>query len=328
MNRNTFAAFCLLSAFASVFSARCRADSLQTYFDCLTNFETYAETVWTNANYSGAPPDAGYWGDGATTGNGGIRGNGGVAVLYATLCIAQPGDPKFTNRMARVRQALNYNAQTHLTGGFKAVNSTNWGWYAGANSPCSTTGADWQTALWTSEMGLACELVQSNLPVATVSNVQRVVANEANHRATIPPCSGFKSDTKAEENGWDSVMLAQAAAWMTNNVSATNWLLAAKQYLANTYAVADTTGDPLASWVTTTTLYGEFALENHGYFHTEYQYVAGEELGDAWLMARLADANIAAQLTPFAEHNVLNVWTNIQHGIERRTRPTYSAALF
>src|ERR1035437_1268973 len=101
----------LFCKFAVTGSAQ--TSSQQIYLQCLTNFETYAETIW---HTSGTIPDSGYWGDGGSTGNGGIRGNGGIAVAYAVLCLAQRGDPKFTNRIARVRQALNYDFNTHVTG--------------------------------------------------------------------------------------------------------------------------------------------------------------------------------------------------------------------
>ena len=295
-----------------------QTNSQQIYLQCLTNFETYAESIW-HTNTTGIP-DAGFWGDGGSTGNGGIRGNGGIAVAYATLCIALPNDPKFTNRLARVRQALNYDYNTHITGSYNTVSANKWGWSNGSLATCTSQGgSDWQTAEWSGSMGLACILVQTNLPAATVVGVQTVVASEANHRAVIAPCTRLLSDgdTKAEENGWDGNILALAASWMTNNASASNWLYAAKNYLANTYTVAypdlvtpNIIGDPLGSWVSTVTLFPSYALENHGFYHPTYEMVAGMSLGDSLLMARLANMNIAAQLQPFAEHNVMAVWTN------------------
>src|SRR6185436_671616 len=159
-------------------------------------------------------------------------------------------------------------------------------------------------------MGLACLLVQTNLPIATVSNVQRVVASEADHRAAIAPASGYISDTKAEENGWQGNILALAAAWMNLNSSGSNWLYGAKRYCANSYSVADTSGDPIGSWVSTVTLYPSFALENHGFYHPTYEMVAGMSCSDSLLMARLANSAAATQLQPFTEHNVMAVWTN------------------
>ena len=223
------------------------------------------------------------------------------------MCVALPGDSKFTNRLARVRQALNYDAATHVTGAYNTTSGNQWGW--------SGVSTDWQTPEWSGSMGLACVLVQSNLPAATVNGVRRVVVSEADHRAAIAPASGNVADTKAEENAWQGNILALAAAWMSASNHAPTWLAAAKKYLANTYTLADTNGDPLAAWDTTVTLYSDFALENHGFYHPTYEMVAGMSSGDSLLMARLADTNIAAQLQPFAEHNVMNVWTNNMSGM-------------
>src|SRR6185436_19084130 len=103
-------------------------------------------------------------------------------------------------------------------------------------------------------------LVQSNLPASTVSGVRTVIVSEADHRAGIPPATGFALDTKAEENGWQGNVLALAAAWMSTSNNASTWLNAAKSYLVNTYTVANTNGDPLAAWVTTQTLFPSYAL--------------------------------------------------------------------
>src|SRR5262249_8615767 len=99
--------------------------------------------------------------------------------------------------------------------------------------------------------------------------------------------------------------------WLSNSNNASLWLTGTKQYMANTYTVANTNGDPLASWITTTTLYPDFELQNHGFYYPVYQMVAGMELGDSLLFARFANPAIAAQLQPFAEHNVMNVWASL-----------------
>ena len=304
-----------------LFHGAASAQTSQTlYLQCLTNFETYAESIWHSATYTGAPSDSGYWGDGGNSGNGGIRGNSGIAVAYATLVMALPSDPRTSNRLSRIRQALNYDTGTHVTGAYTTVNGGKWGWSSGTQATCtSQSGADWQSAEWAGSMGLACLLMQTNLPAQTVTAVQTVVASEATHRASIPPCTRILSDgdTKAEENAWDANILTLAAAWMTNDVNTSNWLYAAKSYLVNTYTVSEpdlitpnTNGDPLASWISTVTVFPSYAVENHGFYHPTYEMVAGMSSGDSLLMARLADTNTAAQLLPFAEHNVMAVWTN------------------
>jgi autotransporter-associated beta strand protein len=309
---------CIWFLVSSAYPSFGQSSSQQLYLQCLTNFEAYAQTIW-HTNSVGIP-DAGYWGDGGSTGNGAIRGNSGIAVAYAVLCVALPNDPKYATRLTYLRQALNYDYNTHVTGGYNTTSGNKWGWSNGSLATCTSQGgSDWQTPLWSGSMGLACLLMQSNLPAATVTGVQTAVISEANHRAAIPPCTRILSDgdTKAEENAWDGNILALAAAWMTNNASASNWLYAAKSYLANTYTVAypdlitpNTVGDPLASWISTVTIFPSYALENHGFYHPTYEMVAGMSAGDSLLMARLANTNIAAQLQPFAEHNVMAVWTN------------------
>ena len=81
-----------------IYSSRASAQtsSQPIYLQCLTNFESYAETIWHPATYPGAPADAGYWGDGTSysANNGGIRGIGSIAVAYAVLVVALPDDPR------------------------------------------------------------------------------------------------------------------------------------------------------------------------------------------------------------------------------------------
>ena len=271
-----------------------------TYLQCLVDFQRYAETVWHTATYANSPPDSGYFGSGDSTSNNGIRADLGIAVAYGVLAQAYPDDPNRPAWIARIRQGLNYAANTHRSGANICVDGLQWG-------------HDWGSAMLTGHMGLACVLAQADLPAITVQACQRAIADEATYRAGIAPGSGYVGDTRAEDNAWDSNGLTIAAAWMASNTNAPLWLTAAKKYLANSYTVANTNGDPLASWITTVTLYPSFALENHGFYHPTYQMVAGMSLGDSLLMARLANPAIAAELQPFAEHNVLQVWTNLQH---------------
>ena len=64
----------------SLSGASARADTAQTYLDCLADFQRYGDSIWHAATYSNARENAGLFGDGNSTGNGGIRGSCGVAV--------------------------------------------------------------------------------------------------------------------------------------------------------------------------------------------------------------------------------------------------------
>ncbi|MDB6021073.1 MAG: Coagulation factor 5/8 type domain protein, partial [Pedosphaera sp.] len=290
--------FLMTVLFSSFTPAHADTNSAAVYLTCLINFETYAESIWHDATNANNPPDSGYFGDGASGGNGGIRGSCGVAVAYAVMAQALPADARRASRIARIRKAINYAANTHVSGTNVCIDGLKWG-------------HDWQTAMWAAHMGFACQLVQNDLPAATVTACQRAVADEATYRAAIAPASGYVGDTKAEENAWDSNILALGAAWLSGNPNASTWLTGAKKYLANTYTVANTNGDPLAAWINTVTLYPDFELQNHGFYYPVYQMVAGMSLGDSMLMARLANPSVASQLQPFAEHNVLPVWNSL-----------------
>ena len=287
---------------AAMLAASLHTGSQQTYLICLLDFERYAELNWHTAAYSNAPADSGYFGDGASGGNGGLRASCGTAVAYAVLAEAFPAATNRATRLDRVRQALNYAANTHVSGAQLCVNGKHWG-------------HEWQSAFWAGHMGIACLVAQADLPAGTIEAVKRAVADEANYRAGIPPASGYVNDTKAEENAWNSHVVALAAAWMPTHTNAGLWLRSAKQYLVNTHTVAQTNGDPLASWITTVTHYPDFALENHAFYHPGYKACSGEMVGDSWLMARLANPAIAAELEPFAAHNVLAAWTNYTYAL-------------
>ncbi len=261
----------------------------EVYLDCLEDLTLYAESQWHEVD---GKPGMGYFGDGISTGNAGIRGTCGMALAYATLAAAGRGDRE--RLVARVEAALRYAAETHVTGSTVCVDGQRWG-------------DGWQTALWTGTLGMAAAILEEDLPPSLIGSCKRVVAHEADRLTRIPPPSGYRGDSKAEENAWNSNAPALAAAWMSDDPRAEEWLATARRYLVNSYTVPDEDG-PLAEWITTTTLHPSYACENHGFFHPSYQLVTGMSLGDSWLMARIVDPRAARRLDAFARHNVLPVW--------------------
>jgi len=265
----------------------------EQYLSCLETFQQYARSIWHDST---KPPDSGYFGDGASTGNGGIRGTCGVLLSSATLYRAGRGNPE--EQLTTLRKGLRYAALTHCTGQFTCIDGKQWG-------------GSWQSSLWAGTLGLTAALMADRLEPDLLKACKHVVAYEADRLAVIAPPSGWKGDSKAEENAWNSNSLALASAWLADDPRAPAWTAAAKRYLVNTYTVPDTSGDPIAAMVTTQTLYPSFTCENHGFFHPTYQMVAGMSMGDSLLMAQATNPSVAADLTPFAEHNVLPVWRSL-----------------
>lgn len=278
------------------------------YLLALLRFEPWAESIW--HDYPRIP-DAGYFGDGLSGGNGGIRGTCAIALNYAVLVKAFPHDPKRPHRLKRIEEVLRYVEETHRSApdSTTAVDGKKWG----VTASTSLKDPDgWQSSMWAASMGLAASMVERELDPDVIAGCKRVVAAEADWLSRKPPPSGYKLDTKAEENAWQSTIVSLAAAWLPDDPRANKWLRTAKAYLANTYTVPADTSGPLKEWITTQTLYPSFALQNHGFYHPEYQEVGGMLMGKSYLIARMINPKVAEELKPFAEHNVVNVWEFIK----------------
>ena len=278
------------------------------YLQALLKFEPWAESVW--KDYPGIA-GAGYFGDGNSDSNGSIRGTTGIAVAYAVLIREFPNAPERSRRIKHLQATLKFAEETHQSGpaGSLAVDGKKWGAYPGVGKKDIKI---WQSALWAGAMGFAAALVEKDLDPTVVAGCKRAVAAEADLLATIPPPSGYRLDSKGEENAWDTSAPALAAAWMPDDPRAKTWLKTAKAYLANSYTVpADTLG-PLKQWITTQTLFPSFAMENHGFYHPSYQAVAGMSMGDTYIMVKFLNPALSKELQPFTDHNVENVWNFIK----------------
>lgn len=287
-------------------------EASDNFIKALKAFEKYSDTQWTD--YNGIP-NSGYWGSGLSgekkgTGNDAIRSMNGVALAHAVLIMAEPENKtQNAKRLEKIEKVLRYSSLTHKQAGtdYSCRDGLKWG-------------LGWQTNMWAGSMGLTCALMEDRLPEYLVEQCKKVVAAEADFRSGIAPASEYVFNTAAEENAWNSNIVSLAAAWMSNHANAKKWLKAAKIYLSNTYSVeADKNGD-MSEWVTTTNLYPSFMLENHGFYHPGYQNVSGASLGDSFLMAYLTNKKVADELTPFAEHNVMNVWNKIYNILKTMVR--------
>lgn len=272
------------------------------YLKALLRFEPWAESVW--KDYPKIP-GAGYFGDGGSVGNGGIRGNCGIALAYAVLALEYPDAPESQHRIKRIEAALRYAEETHQSNvdSINCIDGKKWGVVPG--SPDSR---GWQTSLWAGSMGFAAALLEKKLDPKVIAGCKRVVAAEADWLSQYPPRSGYKLDTKAEENAWQSNIVSLACAWMADDPRAVKWTETTKFYLANTYTVPKDSTGPLKKWIITQTLFPSYALENHGFYHPSYQMVAGMSMGDSYLMINLLNPKLAKEIEPFAEHNVEPVW--------------------
>lgn len=270
------------------------------YLQALLKFEPWAESTW--ADYERIP-GAGYFGDGQSDGNAGIRGTMCIAFTYGVLIDEFPDAPQRAHRLKRLEAALRYAEQTHESGPSVTIDGKKWG---GKGNP-------WQANAWAASMGFVAAMHEKELDPKVIEGCKRVVAAEADYRSEIPPATGYKRNTRSEENAWQSNILSLAPSWMPDHPRAKQWIEAAKLYMANSYTVPADSSGPLKKWIMTQTLYPTYTLENHGFFHPSYQISGGMSLGDSYIMSTMLNPAVGKELKPFIEHNMMPVWSVVKN---------------
>ena len=273
----------------------------------LVDYHRYAETQWHTVSST-----QGYWGDGkANGGNNGIRSISINAMVYAFL--VKDGDVSATEITTRVIPALRYAAATYNT---KDPDTSD-------TLPKSRNGTDgvqwgssWQSAMWTGNLGTAAWLAKGSLDTLTLKAVDFVAAHEADNFIGVAPPTMLPGDTKAEENSWDLTAPAAALLLMPTNAHAAAWYTAVLTYGFNTISRAsdDTSTTPadgktVGDWVSTTQVFPDFTLENHGIFHPVYSMIGPATNAQAGVDYLLGGNRVPDALT----FNVLNQWQMLQY---------------
>jgi hypothetical protein len=111
----------------------------------------------------------------------------------------------------------------------------------------------------------------------------------------------FRGDTKAEENGWEADVLAVTLGLFPDDPLAPMWFNKMRLFAINSYshtndAKDESVIDPgydlqrVMDLHVGPNLYDDYTLQNHNYFHTSYQNVVIQELGEAALALELFQA--------------------------------------
>lgn len=266
-----------------------------TYRAMLKDYVRYAETLWHDAP---GQPGMGYWGTGrADWNNEGIRAVSTTAVAYAYLY--RHGEQVSD----RIDPALRWCAETHVTGPAVCTDGKHWG-----NS--------WQSAMWVGNVGVAAFLVKDSLSAKTMEAVKRCVAEEADRFNDLAPPNMEPGDTKAEENAWDLTAASSALLLMPNHPHAPKWRETVSRWGFNTLSTsADTSsnatvdGKRVRDWVTTTQVFDDFTLENHGIFHPVYAMIGPATNAQAAIAFSLAGKPVPEGL----KHNVMKGWEMLRY---------------
>jgi hypothetical protein len=134
---------------------------------------------------------------------------------------------------------------------------------------------------------------------ATQKNyIYKLLKAECNYELERSIPTGYSGDTKAEENGWEADILAATLGLFPNDALASRWFERLREMAVNSYshpgdvnntAVLDDWYDQksVADMYVGQNLYDDYSLQNHNLFHTSYQNVVMQELGEAALALKM-----------------------------------------
>ena len=230
----------------------------------------------------------------------GVRTNADLSMLCAFLVkYAKPAGVDLPEGVTwerieeMARKSLVFAYSTHKANRLKvcAGSVPYWG---------STSVADhvWESSLWAMSVAYSAYFQWDSLSLEQKGYIYQLLKAECDYELerTIP--TGYISDTKAEENGWEADVLAATLGLFPDDEMAPRWFQRLRQFAVNSYshprdASDQTVIDPdydsatVADLYQGPNLYPDYTLQNHDLFHTSYQNVVIQELGEAALALHL-----------------------------------------
>jgi hypothetical protein len=208
-----------------------------------------------------------------------IRPNTSMIEGMAFLYRFGPYDEKITgiSRADLLKKVLlpmmRYCLITHKTGDRVTSDGRAWG-------------DAWQSAHWAQMLGSAAWWIWDDLPEDMQAQVRQLVAHEADRFVDADPPHNLRNDTKAEENAWNSQIMAVATVLMPDDPRRPawdkgfqRWALSAYLRPADKQSQVLVDGRPVAEQYTGANILDDFTLENHGFVHPDYMTTFATTLG-------------------------------------------------
>ena len=228
----------------------------------------------------------------------GVRSNADLSMISAFLVkygkdkVTLPEGVTWDDLEKMAMKSLVFAYSTHKANKLKTCSGNNyWG---------STSGSDhvWESSLWAMSVAYSAYFQWDKLSDKQKGYIEKLLKAECNYELnrTIP--TGYNGDTKAEENGWEADVLAATLGLFPNDEMAPKWFERLREFAINSYSHQDdanntTVIDPHYDKKTVADLYkgqnllDDYTLQNHNFFHTSYQNVVIQELGEAALALKL-----------------------------------------
>ena len=228
----------------------------------------------------------------------GVRPNADLSMICAFLVkygkekVTLPEGVTWNDLETMARKSLVFAYSTHKANRLKVcAGNRYWG-------SVSEKDHVWESSLWAMSVAYSAFFQWERLSDKQRDYIYQLLKAECNYELerTIP--TGYKGDTKAEENGWEANVLAATLGLFPNDLLAPQWFQRLREFAINSYSHKNdandkTVVDPHYDQQTVSdlyrgqNLYDDLTLQNHNYFHTSYQNVVIQELGEAALALKL-----------------------------------------
>ncbi|MBQ3754237.1 MAG: dockerin type I repeat-containing protein [Prevotella sp.] len=228
----------------------------------------------------------------------GVRPNADLSMICAFLVkygkkvVTLPSGVTWDDLEAMAKKSLVFAYSTHKANKLKVcAGNTYWG-------SVSTKDYVWESSLWAMSVAYSAFFQWDKLSKTQRGYIYELLKAECNYELNRNIPTGYAGDTKAEENGWEADILAATLGLFPNDELAPRWFQRLREFAINSYSQKDdatdnTIIDPDYDQKTVKdlykgqNLYDDYTLQNHNYFHTSYQNVVIQELGEAALALKL-----------------------------------------
>ena len=228
----------------------------------------------------------------------GVRPNADLSMICAFLTkyakdkVTLPAGVTWTDLEDMAMQSLVFAYSTHKANKLKVCSGNNyWG-------STSTSDYTWESSLWAMSVAYSAYFQWDKLTAEQKGYIYALLKAECNYELGRSIPTGYASDSKAEENGWEADVLAATLGLFPDDELAPKWFARLREFAINSYShYADATDqtviDPeydnttVAQLYRGKNLYDDYTLQNHNLFHTSYQNVVMQELGEAALALKM-----------------------------------------
>ena len=223
---------------------------------------------------------------------------GMAALLKTGIYSPSVGGLSRADAIRRTELAIRGVAFTHIANTPSDYRGNRWGQGAAQS---------WEAALWCAQVVQAAWWLWDELSPPTRQVVGRMVEHDADALAqvTVPYWADKQGhiltpgDTKAEENAWNSMLLASAQAMMPHHPNVEKWRHKASEYQISAYIrQSDLTnctlvdGKPAKDWLRGFNVFEDGVLVNHNRVHPDYM------LAQATCFASMVAVSLAKQYIP------------------------------